>query len=115
MKAVTQLPLLLIYRLKSQRLFSQDFRDVEELTLPLDLAVVAHLPHRDSRLVLNLWEFDWIGPWRRAINTAWSFSSQCLMRTLLYSSLKGSKWRCCAGRVFCAGTASFNVRCIRSW
>src|SRR5882724_1428298 len=82
MKAVTQLPLLLIYRLKSQRLFSQDFRDVEELTLPLDLAVVAHLPHRDSRLVLNLWEFDWIGPWRRAINTAWSFSSQRLMRTL---------------------------------
>src|SRR5438132_7010782 len=83
MKAVTQLPLLLIYRLKSQRLFSQDFRDVEELTLPLDLAVVAHLPHRDSRLVLNLREFDWIGPWRRAINTAWRFSSQCLIRTLL--------------------------------
>src|SRR6266404_6584565 len=52
MKAVTQLPLLLTYRLKSQRLFSQDFRDVEELTLPLDLAVVAHLPHRDSRVVL---------------------------------------------------------------
>src|SRR5207247_2791439 len=82
MKVVTHLPLLLIDRLKSQRLFSQDFRDVEELTLPLDLAVVAHLPHRDSRLVLNLWEFDWIGPWRRAINTTWSFSSQRLMRTL---------------------------------
>src|SRR5438445_1005746 len=101
MKAVTQLPLLLIYRLKSQRLFSQDFRDGEELTLPLALAVVAHLPHRDSRLVLNLWEFDWIGPWRRAINTAWSFSSQRLMRTLPVVLLsKGSEVTLLCGKSF---------------
>jgi len=82
MKTITDLPLLFVYLRESQRLVSQDFRDVDELALPLDLPVVAHLPHRDSRVVLNRREFDWITPWGTMIDTPGGLSSQRLMGAL---------------------------------
>src|SRR4051812_34342988 len=82
MKTVTQFPLTIIDGFKSDGLFSQDFRDVEQLAAPLDLAVVSHLPDRNSRLVLHLWEFGRIGTWRGAMDTPWRLSSQRLMRAL---------------------------------
>src|SRR5262245_24420289 len=50
-KTVTQLPVVLIHGLESHGLFGQDFRDVEKLAPPLDLAVRAPVPNGDSRLV----------------------------------------------------------------
>src|SRR3990172_9386635 len=82
MKTIPELPLLFVDLRESQRLVRQDSRDVDELALPLDLPVVAHLPHRDSRLVLNHWEFDRIRPGRTAVHTPRSLSSQRLMGPL---------------------------------
>src|SRR6266566_5555322 len=82
MKTVTQFPALLIDRFESHGLFSQDFRKVEQLSAPLDLTVVTHLPDCDSRLILHLGEFGRIGAWRGAIDTPRRFSSQRLMRAL---------------------------------
>src|SRR6267378_2606988 len=82
MKTVTQFPLTIVDGFKSHGLFSQDFRDVEQLAAPLDLAVVSHLPDRNSRLVLHLGEFGRIGAWRGAMDTPWRLSSQRLMGAL---------------------------------
>src|SRR5882762_6078984 len=79
MKTVTQFPPLLIDRFESHGLFSQDFREVEQLATPLDLAVVTDLPDRDSRLILHLGEFGRIGAWRGAIDAPRCLSAQCLM------------------------------------
>src|SRR6266404_4599740 len=79
MKTVTQFPPLLVDRFESDGLFSQDFRKVEQLSAPLDLAVVTHLPDCDSRLILHLGEFGWIGAWRGAIDAPRCLSSQRLM------------------------------------
>src|SRR5882672_1580594 len=82
MKTVTQFPLTIVDGFKSHGLFSQDFREVEQLAAPLDLAVVSHLPDRNSRLVLHLGEFGRIGAWRGAMDTPWRLSSQRLMGAL---------------------------------
>src|SRR6266567_5022858 len=79
MKTVTQFPPLLIDRFESDGLFSQDFRKVKQLSAPLDLTVVTHLPDCDSRLILHLGEFGRIGAWRGAIDAARCLSSQRLM------------------------------------
>jgi len=81
-KTVTQLPVVLIHGLESHGLFCQDFRDVEKLAPPLDLAVMAHVPNGDSRLVFNLGGFERIRSWGRAIDTARGLSFQRLMGTL---------------------------------
>src|SRR6266550_171747 len=82
MKTVKQFPPLLVDRFESDGLFSQDFREVEQLSSPLDLAVVTHLPDRDSRLVLHLREFGRIGAGRGAIDASRRLSSQRLMGAL---------------------------------
>src|SRR4029077_3720593 len=82
MKTVTQFPLLLVDRFESDGLFSQDFRKVEQLPSPLDLAIVTHLPDRDSRLILHLGKFGRIGAWRGAIDAPRRLSSQGLMAAL---------------------------------
>src|SRR5881398_2425847 len=82
MKTVTQFPTVLVDRLEAHRLFSQDFREVEELAAPLDLAVVTHLPDGNSRLALHLGEFGRIGTWRGAIDASRRLSSQRLMAAL---------------------------------
>src|ERR1700716_1448040 len=82
MKTVTQFPALLIDRFESDGLFSQDFRKVEQLSSPLDLAVVTDLPDRDSRLILHLGEFGRIGAGRGAIDASRRVSSQRLMAAL---------------------------------
>src|SRR6266852_187931 len=79
MKTVTQFPPLLVDRFESDGLFSQDFRKVKQLSAPLDLAVVTYLPDCDSRLILDLGEFDRIGAWRAAIDAPRRLSSQRLM------------------------------------
>lgn len=79
MKTVTQFPPVLVDGLEAHRLFSQDFREVEQLAPPLDLAVVADLPDRDSRLVLHLGEFGRIGAWRGAMDASRRLSAQRLM------------------------------------
>src|SRR5262245_28244916 len=82
MKAVTQFPLVLVNRFESHGLFSQDFREVKQVAAPLDLAVVAHLPDRDSRLVLDLGKLGRVGTCRSAIDTSRRLSSQRLMAAL---------------------------------
>src|SRR2546421_2268682 len=82
MKTVTQFPPPLVDRFESDGLFSQDFREVEQLAAPLDLAVVTHLPNCNSRLVLHLAEFGRIGAWRDAIDASRRVSSQRLMAAL---------------------------------
>src|SRR2546425_8486046 len=82
MKTVTQFPPLLVDRYESDGLFSQDFREVDQLSAPLDLAVVTHLPDGNSRLVLHLGEFGRIGAWRGAIYASRRLSSQGLMAAL---------------------------------
>src|SRR5436190_20836275 len=79
MKAVTSFPPVLVDGLEAHVLFSQDFREVEQLATPLDLAVVTHLPDRDSRLILHLGKFGRIGAWRGAIDAPRCLSSQCFM------------------------------------
>src|SRR6267143_2483756 len=82
MKTVTQFPPVLVDRFESDGLFSQDFRKIKQLSSPLDLAVVSHLPDRDSRLILHLGEFGRIGAWRAAIDASRRVSSQRLMAAL---------------------------------
>src|SRR6266404_1880278 len=82
MKTVTQFPPPLIDGLEAHGLFSQDFREVEQMAAPLDLAVVTHLPDCNSRLVLHLLEFGRIGAWRAAIDASRRVSSQRLMAAL---------------------------------
>src|SRR5688572_22962912 len=82
MKTITQLPLVIVDRFKSYRLFSQDFRDIDQLATPFDLALVTHLPDRDSGLVLHFGEFGRIGAWREAMDASWRFSFQRLMRAV---------------------------------
>src|SRR5688572_32147828 len=82
MKTITQLPLVIVDRFKSYRLFSQDFRDIDQLATPFDLALVTHLPDRDSGLVLHFGEFGRIGAWREAMEASRRFSFQRLMRAV---------------------------------
>src|SRR6267143_5215714 len=82
MKTVTQFPPPLVDGLEAHGLFSQDFREVEQMAAPLDLAVVTHLPDCNSRLVLHLGEFGRIGAWRGAIDASRRVSSQRLMAAL---------------------------------
>jgi len=80
MKTVTQFPPFIVDGFQSHGLFSQNFRKVEQLTTPFDLAVVTHLPDRDSRLVLHFREFGRIGARRGAMDARRRLSSQRLMR-----------------------------------
>src|SRR5436190_5912905 len=82
MKTVTQFPPVLVDGLEAHGFFSQNFREVEQLAAPLDLAIVTHLPDCNSRLVLHLGEFGRIGAWRGAIDAPWCLSSQRLMGAL---------------------------------
>src|SRR5215472_15029476 len=82
MKAVTQFPPLVVDGFEAYGLFSQDLREVEQLAAPLDLAVMAHLPDRNSRLVLHLGQFGRIGAWRGAMDAPGRSSSQRLMAAL---------------------------------
>src|SRR6202022_390516 len=82
MKTVTHFPPLVVDRFEADGLFSQDFGKVKQLATPLDLAVVTHLPDRDSRLVLHLREFGRIGAGRGAIDASRRLSSQRLMAAL---------------------------------
>src|SRR2546429_3523794 len=82
MKTVTQFPLLVVDRFESHGLFRQDFREIEQLAAPLDLAVLADLSNCESRLVLHLREFGRVGAWRGAIDAPRCFSSQRLMAAL---------------------------------
>src|SRR3989440_8308218 len=82
MKTVTQFPLLVVDRFESHGLFRQDFREIEQLAAPLDLAVLADLSNRESRLVLHLREFGRVGAWRGAIDAPRCLSSQRLMAAL---------------------------------
>src|SRR5438046_4959469 len=79
MKTVTQFPPVLVDGLEAHGFFSQDFREVEQLAAPLDLAIVSHLPDCNSRLVLHLGEFGRKGAWRGAIDAPRCLSSQRLM------------------------------------
>ena len=69
MKTITHFPFLFVDLFESQRLLGQDFRDVKEIAVPLDLAVVAHGSNRGARTVFNSWNFSWVGTWRGTINT----------------------------------------------
>src|SRR6266550_6264770 len=82
MKTVTQFPLTIVDGFKSHRFFSQDFREVDQLSAPLDLPVMTHLSDGNSRLVLHLGKFGRIGAWRGAIYASRRLSSQCLMAAL---------------------------------
>src|SRR6185369_4626830 len=82
MKTVTQFPPFIVDGFESHGLFSQDFRDVEQLAAPLDLALVTHPPDRDSRLVFHFREFGRVGAWRGAIDAPRRLSSQSLMAAL---------------------------------
>ena len=82
MKTIANFPLLFLDLLEPKGFVCEDLRDIDELTVPLDLAVVAHLPHHALGIVLYRRHFPWVNPWRGVINTCWSFSSQRLMRTL---------------------------------
>src|SRR3981081_1847741 len=82
MKTVTQFPRVLVDGLEAHGLFSQKFREIEQLASPLDLAVVSHLSDCDSRLILHLGEFGGIGAWRGAIDAPRRLSSQRLMGAL---------------------------------
>src|SRR5258705_1611651 len=82
MKTITNLPLLFLDLLESQRLLSQHLRDVNEIDVPFDLAVITHAPNRGAQTVLNGWSFPWIRTWRDTINTSRSLSSQRFMRAL---------------------------------
>ena len=61
MKAVAYFPKVLVDSFKPDGLFGEDFRDIEELAPPLDLAVVTHLPDLDAGLVVHRREFARIG------------------------------------------------------
>ena len=82
MKTIANFPFLFLDLLEPKWFVCEDLRDIDELTVPLDLAVVAHLPHHALGIVLYLRHFPWVNPCRGVINTCWSFSSQRLMRTL---------------------------------
>src|SRR6266446_6841132 len=82
MKTVMHFPLPLVDRFESDGLFSEGFRKVKQLPLPLDLAVGSHLSDCDSRLILHLGEFGRIGAWRDAIDASRRVSSQGLMAAL---------------------------------
>src|ERR1700704_6717197 len=82
MKTVTQFPPSLVDRFESDGLFSQDFREVEQLATPLDLAVLTNLPDCDSRLILHLGEFGRIEAGRGAIDASRRVSCQRLMAAL---------------------------------
>src|SRR5256885_14495003 len=82
MKAVTQFPPVIVDGLEAHGLFSQDFREVEQLAAPLDLAVVTHLLDCNSRLILHLGKFGRIRAWRGAIDAPRCLSSQGLMAAL---------------------------------
>src|SRR5215467_2176919 len=79
MKAVTQFPFLVVDGLESHGLMSQDFREVEQVATPFDLAVVTHLPDRNSRLVLHLGKFGRVSAGRRAMNAPRRLSPQRFM------------------------------------
>src|SRR5215813_1459398 len=79
MKAVTQFPFLVVNGLESHGLFSQDFREVKQIATPFDLAVVTHLPDRNSRLVLHLGKFGRVSAGRRAMNAPRRLSAQRFM------------------------------------
>ena len=70
MKTITHLPFLFLDLLESQRLLGQHLRDVNEIAVPFDLAVVTHAPNRGARTILNGWNFLWIRTWRDTINTS---------------------------------------------
>ena len=82
MKTIADFPLLLLDLLEPKLFVHQDLRDIDELTTPLDLTVVSHLPHDAVGIVLYRGHFLWVNPWRGIIHTCWRFSSQRLMRTL---------------------------------
>src|SRR5687767_10300252 len=82
MKTITDFPLLGSDLLQSNRLVCQDFRDIKEIAVPLDLAVVSHSSNGHARTVLYGREFVGIAPWGAKINTARGLSPQGLMGTL---------------------------------
>src|SRR4029078_4066445 len=82
MKTVAQFPLVLIDQFESNGLVSQYMGEIDELTLPFDLASAPNLPDRDSRLVLHLGKFGRIGAWRGAMDAARRLSAQRLMAAL---------------------------------
>src|SRR5215831_1089356 len=79
MKAVTQFPLLVVDRFESHGLFSQDFREVEQVATPLNLTVMTHLPDRNSWFVVHLGKFGRIRAGRSAINAPRRLSPQRFM------------------------------------
>ncbi len=53
MKTVADFPLAFIDLLESKRLSGQDLGDVNEIAVPLDLAVVSHLPNDHRRVIFH--------------------------------------------------------------
>ena len=82
MKTITNLPFLFLDLLESKRLLGQHLRDVNQIAMQFDLAVVAHAPNRRTGTVFDGWNFSWVTAWGNMINTIRGLSSQRFMRTL---------------------------------
>src|ERR1043166_5574420 len=82
MKTKADFPSLLLNLLEAKGLARQDLRDIDQLTAPPYLASVSHVSNQTLRIILNRWQFFRIRPWRRIINSGWSFSVERLMRPL---------------------------------
>ena len=64
MKTVADFPLVIIDLLESKRLSSEDLGDVNEIAVPLDLAVVSHLPNDHCRVIFHGRDLAGIATWR---------------------------------------------------
>src|SRR5689334_23267972 len=82
MKTVAQFPLVLVDQFESDGLVGQYVGEIDQVTLPFDLASAPNLPDRNSRLVLHLGKFGRIGAWRVAMDAAGGLSAQRLMAAL---------------------------------
>ena len=83
MKTITDFPLLLVNLSKAKGLLGQDLRDVNQIAVPFDLAIVSYISNGGGGAVLYGRQSIGVGTRRAAISSGWGVSSQPLMRTLL--------------------------------
>src|SRR5574337_495737 len=83
METITDLPLLRPNLLQSNGLLGQELRDVDQVAMPLDFAVMAHLANQGPRGILDGGKLTTKSTCGNPVHAARGFPSQSLMRALV--------------------------------